>query len=188
MAYCTAAQVKTQRDIRDDDNDTLIATLIPQAQQIIDAQCQRTFEAADDSTRYFDSRAIRGQMLYLDDDLCSITSVTNGDLSQTTITDYVTRPRNDTPYYALKMKDTATEHWEAVNDYEITIVGKWAYSTTAPDDIVRACIRLVAWMLQQRMSGSEPDKITFSESGFPLLPGSIPRDVLAMLTPYRRRT
>jgi len=189
MAYCTTAQVKTYLNITVSTDDTLLTDLIARAQQTIDTCCLRTFEAAADSARAFDAvRDVRGRTLYLDADLCAITSITNGDGTALAVTDYVTEPRNRTPYHAITLRSDSDEEWVYDSQHEsaITVTGRWAYSVSAPNDIVWACIRLVAWLYQQRDTGADVDRVMLSNDGLLLLPQQMPRDVLALLTPYRR--
>ena len=189
MAYTTTANVKTYANIGVSTYDTLLGVLIPQAQQAIDTHCNRTFEASADTTRYFDAEADISEdyrTLYLDADLCAITSVTNGDSTTVTSSQYVTEPRNRTPYYALRLKDSATISWTYTTTPEnaITIVGKWAYSTSAPADIVLACNRLVLYWF--RMREGDGDRTMTNAAGMLILPAQLPRDVIDMLKPYRR--
>ena len=77
--YCTAAQVKTYIGTAQAGDDALIAALITRASAAIDAYCQRTFTQREDETRKFDAvRDIDGNTLYVDDDLLSVDSITNG--------------------------------------------------------------------------------------------------------------
>lgn len=189
MAYTTAANVKTYAGIGVSTHDTLLGVLIPQAQAAIDRHCNRTFEASADTTRYFD--ALRDvspdyRTLHLDTDLCAITSVTNGDSTTVTSSQYVTEPRNITPYYALRLKDSATISWTYADTPEnaIAIVGKFAYSTSAPADIVLACNRLVLYWF--RMREGDGDRTMVNAAGMLVLPAQLPRDVIDLLKPYRR--
>lgn len=192
MAYCNNTDVKTYLEIEKADDDTLLTSLIARAQAAIDSYCHRTFEAENDTTRNFDAlEDVDGDTLYLDEDLCGITTVTNGDSDSTVVTSsqYVTQPRNSTPYYAIKIRSDANVTWEYDDYHEgaISIAGKWAYSETAPADVVQACVRLAAWMYKQRDSaGHDADKVVRSEAGFILTPGSLPKDVMTLLAPYKR--
>ena len=186
MAYTTAAAVKTYLGISGTGDDTLLGTLVARAQAAIDRYCNRTFEASAASIRYFDALGphIDGPVLYLDRDLCAITSVTNGDGA--TVTAYVTLPRNDTPYYALKLKTTAGVLWTYSTDWEkaIAINGKWSFSESAPADIVQAADRLTAFYYRQKDAPLQD--VTAIEAGVVIKPLAFPDDVRALLAPYRR--
>jgi hypothetical protein len=64
-------------------------------------------------------------------------------------------------------------------------VGRWAYSVTAPADIVQATLRLAAWMYKQRDTMNDGSATTI-ENGITVVPTAIPSDVKTMLSPYKR--
>lgn len=81
-------------------------------------------------TRYRDATLdVSGSALYLDDDLLSATTVTNGDAVAVSSSNYVTEPRNETPYYALTLKGSSGLVWTYSTDAEnaISIAGVWGY-------------------------------------------------------------
>jgi hypothetical protein len=169
-------------------DEVLIAQLIGRAQAAIDRHCNRTFEASANATRYFDAIGphIVGRALYLDRDLCSVNSVTNGDGVAVSSTYYKTLPRNDTPYFALQMTTNSPYIWNYSVDWEsaIAVSGKWAYSVEAPDDIVQAAVRLAAFYYRQKDAPLQD--VTAIEAGVVVKPLAFPDDVRALLAPYRR--
>lgn len=188
MAYTVAADVKTYLGITGSGDDALITVLITRAQAIIDSYCRRTFEASADTTRTFDPTVdVDQRTLILDDDLCVITSVTNGNGATIVTGDYVTEPRNRTPWYALTIKSNATVYWTHTGSHEgsISIVGKWAYSTTAPADVVHAAIRLTAYLYHQKDNSNDSggDVVV---AGTVAKAVTLPADVKQTLVPYRR--
>ena len=192
MAYCTNTLVKTYLAISGSGDDTLLTSLIARAQAAIDRHCGRTFEAAADTTRKFTVGDDTDQeMLYLDEDLCAITTVTtdaDGDADVLTVnTDYVTVPRNTTPYYALKILSSSDYYWTYTTEPEngITVLGRWAWSTTPPDDIVHACVRLAAYYYQQK-DAQVFDTIAVPDAGVITIPAGIPADVKLILMPFRK--
>jgi hypothetical protein len=188
MSYTSTASVKTYLGISGAGDDTLIGTLVTRAQAAIDRYCNRVFEAAADTTRSFDAFGphIYGPTLFVDRDLCAVTTVTNGDAEVLTTTHYVTIPRNDTPYHGLKLKSASGRSWTYTTDWEkaITITGKWAYSTTAPADVVQAADRLAAFYYRQKDAPLQD--VTAIEAGVVIKPLALPDDVKALLNPYRR--
>ena len=186
MAYTDTSSLKTYLGISGSGDDTLLGLLVARAQVAVDRHCNRTFEASTNTTRYFDAigRHVSGPYLYLDRDLCTINSVTNGDGA--TVTAYVTLPASDTPYYALKLKTTSGTTWTYSTDWEsaIAISGKWAYSTTAPGDIVQATTRLAAFYYRQKDAPLQD--VTAIEAGVVIKPLAFPDDVRGILAPYRR--
>jgi hypothetical protein len=193
MAYITRQQVRDYKSFKtnDTDNDSLLDDLITRAQVIIDRYCNRTFEASTNTVRYFD--AVRdvennGLLLYLDDDLSEINSVTNGDGIVVASNEYVTEPRNVTPYYAIKILSNSGKAWEYDDDPEnaIAVSGKWAYSTTAPLDIQQACIELTAYLFDKRLRLVEDSRGQVSNDGVALMPSDIPRSVRSILDRYKK--
>jgi len=192
MAYTTVAQVKLYLDISEDTDDALLSNLIDYAQKAIDGYAGRSFEASADSTRYFTVGVdTEGRMLYLDEDLASITSIiTNADAtSPTTLetSDYITHPRNRAPYHAIEILGSSNESWTYSDDPQsgISVTGKWAWSTSAPNDIVHACNRLTAYFYRQKDAGVF-DTTAIPDAGIIQIPQGIPRDVQLILNPYRR--
>lgn len=188
--YTTNTDLKTYLGIASGvtGDDTLLTTLIARAQAAIDAYCRQTFEASADSTRYFDPTLDAvGRCLYLDTPLCAITSVTNGDGTTVDSSNYVKEPRNGTPWYRLTLKANASVAWTYTDTPEnaIAIVGRWAYSTSAPNDIVQACTRLAAWLYRQRDNAFDLDRVVVTGNAT-FVPANIPADVTRMLAPYRR--
>jgi hypothetical protein len=191
VAYVSTANVKVYLGISETTDDTLLATLIGAAQAAIDSYCRQTFEASADSTRTFDPTCVygyvRGRTLFLDYPLCAITTVTNGDTNVISSSNYVTEPRNVAPWYALTLKASATTiwTWTTTPENSISILGKWAYSTSAPADVVQATTRLAAFLYYQRDNGLDLDRIIQTAGGV-ALPPDLPRDVTKLLAPYRR--
>lgn len=190
MPYCTVNELKDYLGIDVATEDVLLAQTIARTQAIIDTHTGRTFEATTDSTKYFDAvDDVDGAILYLGTDLCNITSITNGDGDLLAVTDYVTQPRSGTPVYAIRLLASSGLSWTYEDDHEnaITIVGRWAYSTTAPADITQATLRLAHWLYQQKDNAVDVAQVVVS-GGVTLIPPSMPRDVQAILAPYKRLT
>lgn len=190
MAYATYAQFAALKEGNVAADQTLIETLIARAQALIDAFTGRTFEAAQDATRYFTvGRDTDGPRLWLDRDLCAITSVTNGDADVLATTEYTTEPKGDTPYRTIKLLASSGLAWTYTDDPEdaVVVVGKWAYATTAPTAIQHATLRLALWLYEQRHAQGDFGAAQVSADGVMLLPSRLPRDVAEILSPYRKR-
>lgn len=199
MAYTTLAAVKAELGIPTGTttDDTLLSAYITTAQRIIEAPrplgTGRVFEASGDTTRVLDAPAQPSSdpegpsyLLLLTDagDLCSITTVVNGDGTTVSGSDYVTVPRNRAPYYGIQLKRNAGLTWTYDEDPEgaISITGKWAYSATAPADIARAALRLVVWMYRAK-DNAGADQATQTEQGL-ILPSRMPKDVRETIESY----
>jgi len=188
MAYTDTTTLKRYLGISSTNDDTLLGECIARAQALIDDYTNRTFEAAADTTRTFDAvEDVVSMTLYFDDDLCQITSVTNGDGVVVAASEYTTQPRNETPWYALRLLASSGKSWTYEDDHEdaIAVVGRWAWSVTAPAAIVQATIRLAAYLYHQKDNAQELDR-TVVTGGTVLLPGDLPRDLAQMLDYYRR--
>jgi len=192
MAYCSVTDVKQYLGTSGTGDNELIETLINSAQSDIDEFTQRTFEASTNTTRYFDAvRDTDGLWLFLDEDLVSINTITNNadaaSPEMISASEYITNPRNQTPYFAIKLLSSSDKYWDYTNDSEmgIEISGKWAYSETAPNDIKQACIRLAAFMYRQK-DAQVFDVTAIPDAGVITIPVGIPADVAIMLRPYRK--
>lgn len=134
-SYCSLTDLKTYLNVTSSTDDTLLQLMLDAATNRIDSFTGRTFQAASDSTRYFDpSCDIWQGELWLDDDLSYLTSILNGDSTNTNITaDVYTNPRNRTPYYSLGIKTSSTVVWDYTDDTQnaISITGRWAFMERA---------------------------------------------------------
>jgi len=193
MAYTTAALLKSYLGIDTITDDLLLTNLITRAQKAIDNYCGRVFEAASDDTREFTVGVdTERNILYLDEDLCAITSVkTNADAATATTltaaTDYITHPRNRTPYHAIEIVSSSSYNWTYTTDPTtgITVTGKWAWAATAPADIAHACIRLAAYYYRQKDAGVF-DTTAIPDAGIIQVPQGMPRDVKLILDTYKK--
>lgn len=193
MAYTTREDVKGYLGIASTitTDDSKIDAFVSAAQKWIDTFCRRSFEASVDTTRRFhaiEDVSDDGMTLFLDADLCQITSVVNGDGVTVSSGAYVTQPVNFGPYYALKLKSSGNSIWTYNTDPEaaITVTGRWAYAVTAPVDIQHAAKRLAAWFYEQRDNFDKVVTATSTSSGALKIPMGMPDDVGEILTRYRR--
>ena len=197
MAYASAVDLKTFLGISGSGDDTLLAALLTRAQAYIEGMTDRVFEATGDTTKYFDAledvtedAAGRRNILLLGKwDLCAITSVVNGDGVTLASDAYVTEPRNETPYWALRIKANQSAWWTYGDTPEnaIAITGRWAYSTTAPADVVQATVELAAYLYRRRgVEGTAVDQVAVSPSGVTMAPRGLPELVKTVIGNYQR--
>jgi hypothetical protein len=170
----------------------LLQEAIESAQSYIEDQTNRKFEAETD-TRYYDRSALdphNSRLLNLyDDDLLTVTTLTNGDSSSTAIAaaNYWLVPRNSgPPYHGILLKTDISDYWEWDTDYWVTVAGTWGYSTTAPYDIRRACIVLASYLYRQK-DAAMFETTAIVESGAIAIPQGIPATVDRIITRYKRR-
>jgi len=117
--------------LTDADDDTLIWQFISAASAMVHQFCRRSFVPYV-QTRYYDAQEpmIDGDLLRLDEDLLEATTVTNGDSTTVSTSDYVLRNRNIYPYWGIKLKESSSLTWTySGSDYEdaISIAGIWGF-------------------------------------------------------------
>jgi len=185
MAYISIASLKSYLGISATTDDALLSSCITRAQDAIDAYTGRWFEART-ATRYYDDADILDDTLYLDADLLTVTTLSNGDSSATAITAayYTLLPRNATPYFAIKLKSTHGG-WEFDSDCWASVAGTWGWAATAPDDVAQATLRMAAYMYRSKDS-QVFDVTSQPELGQMTIPQGMPADVKLLLAPYRR--
>lgn len=188
--YTTLLDAKNYIGIAHDNDadDTLLTDMINRSQKTIDSYCLRTFEASSNVVRYFNAISdVTGRLLKLDRDLCAINTITNGNGVIVTSGQYITQPRNETPYHGILLLASSGINWQWQDDSEaaIAISGKWAFSVSAPSDIVHACIRLTAFFYRSK-DAQVFDQTAFSELGAIRMNRKLPSDILELLVPYRR--
>lgn len=195
MAYLTVTELQQYAKIVKDVDNSLLQSLITRAIAYIDNRAGFSFEATSDTTRYFDAAThpngdVFGRVLTFDKWCASITTVTNGDGTVITSSYYTTEPRNDGPFYAIKLLPSSGYVWEADSNEDtenaISVAGKWAYAETAPQNIKQTTTRLALWYYRQRDNSSDMDRPLLAE-GVTILPAQIPSDVNAIIDMYRWR-
>jgi hypothetical protein len=160
MAYITLADYKTyigsmtqgQPTSYTSVDDTAMQVFITEAQAFIERHTERRFEASTE-TRYFTAEGIpfnQPQTLFVDDDLLTVATLTNGDATVISSGDYYLYPFNVSPKYAIQLKSTKT--WAFSTDGRIAVAGTWGYSATAGDDVKGMTKRVAWWIQQKRMS------------------------------------
>ena len=188
--YSSLAEYKKYHDIgsTDTDDDAVIEDLIEAASRYIDAQSGRTFYARTE-TRYFSVPGSRE--LRFDDDLLTITTLTNGDATTIASTEYYFLPRNVTPKYALNLKESSSVAWypDSDNNYEyvISVAGTWGFVATAPDDISVACLE-IAKAAYGRRTGTSEGVARVTAAGVVITPRDVSSFSMAIIARYRRMT
>ena len=191
MAYATLEDIRGYLDIDITTDDYLLQEAIEDAQQYIDSQTNRHFEAETD-TRHFEASARdrwNSRLLNLyHHELLTVTTLTNGDSAGTEIDsdDYWLVPRNEgPPYHGILLKTDIASYWEWDTDYWVSVEGTWGYSATVPDDIRRATLVLAAYLF--RAKDSQQFEVTaIVESGALAIPQGIPATVDRVIQRYKR--
>ena len=191
MAWTEALDIRGLLDIDGDSEDTLLDTLIANAEKHIGTQTDRQFTAAS-ATRYYDPtdpEVVNGPYLYLDEDLVSVTTLTNGDSDELTVTtEYILQPVNTgPPYHEIQLITSGGIMWTYDTDPEIAIslLGSWGYQATVPADIKYACQLLAAYYYRSREALPDQDRPLIAD-GVVIAPAVVPAIVEELIGPYRK--
>jgi hypothetical protein len=187
MAYLTLAELQDYLDIESSTENVLLEEAIDDAQSYIENETDRYFEAQT-VTRYYTLDDVEGQVLHLNNDLLTITTLTNGDSSATAITSgyYWLLPRNDgPPYHQIQLTTNDGYYWEQDGDYWISVAGTWGYTASVPGDIRRAPLVLAAYFYRQKDT-QVFDVVAVPEAGVITIPQGIPATVQKVIAKYRR--
>jgi hypothetical protein len=190
--YATIKQLKhylapgTAQDKYDDE---IMAQCIEAASRYIDDITGQQFYATS-TTRYFSVPEDRGKELWLEGQyLLTVTTLTNGDATTLSASDYNLLPKNHPPYYAIKIKDGVDKYWEVDSnndsDYVISIVGTWGYVATTPKDIEVACLELAASLYKRRFGENITANTTVSAGGVVITPQDVTQYTRGVLARYQ---
>lgn len=186
--YCTVAQVKALISATESGDDALLAVLVTRASALVDQHTGRTFADRSETRTFTPGTDTDGLTLLLDDDLISITTLTNGDGTVIAAASYKLLPLNHTPKHAIRLLASSGLSWTYTDDAEgaISVNGKWGYclSASCPADVVQATARLALWLYRQREAPfSRVGNVMTGEYEVPV---AMPDDVQKMLQPYLR--
>lgn len=192
--YATLAEYKAytvsrgQTATTDAADDAVIEYIIEGASRLIDTYTGRTFYGRS-GTHYYN--APNEKTLYIeDDDLISITTLTNGDGTVISSNDYKLLPLNKSPKYAIYLEPGSNLAWEADDDGDsvgtISINGVWGYSSTAPHDVRQACLIIALSEYMRRFGENVTATATVTGAGVVLTPQGMPRNAAELLNTYRK--
>lgn len=190
--YVTLAEVKAcfNTSSTNATDDGFIEDLVEMGSRLIDRETCRTFYARTE-TRKFDYTSSRS--LKMDDDLLTITTLTNGDSETIAATEYNLYPLNRSPKREIRLKQGSTYYW-ATDGYSntegvISVAGTWGFSATAPDDIKHACLSIVISAYHRRYGeGIDAGVAKITAAGVVITPQDIPADAWEIIRAYRMRT
>lgn len=168
-------------------DDAVIEDIIEAASRYIDNETGRTFYARTE-THYFS--VPDGRELCMDDDLLTITTLTNGDATVIT-SGYYLWPRNIPPYSKIVLTQASTIFWQNDSsnnsEYVISVVGTWGYAATAPDNIKRACQMIATQLYHRRMGENMGSITTITPAGVVVTPQDVPGWAAQTIRVYQRR-
>lgn len=172
-------------------DDATIENMVEQASRAVDLFTGKWYYAYT-QTRYFD--VPRSRELKLDQYLLAITTLTNGDGTTIANTEYDLLPKNEPPYYIVRLKKVSSISWQysttTVEELAISIAGSWGFVDRAATDPVsvryirateEACI-LTVMNEYHRLSGENTSGVsTVTSAGVVITPDSIPAKARMLL-------
>jgi hypothetical protein len=176
-------------------DDQTIGDLIESASRVVDRET-----GADDGAwafpvatiHKFDAPKMGNAGLMLDAPLLAITSLTNGDGSTVSASDYVTLPANSTPIYAILPVSTSKFNWQPDNSgnrlQAISVLGPWGMSAKIPNDLKTACCEITRALYGHRTGETMPgDRQITTASGLVItVPNGTPPFAADRLACHRR--
>ena len=222
--YCTLANLKAFAHITSTDasDDTVLSGLIESTSRAVDSFLFRKFFSRSE-THAFDvpdyavpyplslpgyTGSTYGRVLFLDDDLLSVTTLTNGDSTTIPATEYNLYPLNEPAKRELRLKAGSSYSFASDTDgnYEgvISLAGVWGacagspsatggWAGSAADAIsVETMARLelatkiiVTDLYKKRTGQSGEGVVTVTAAGVVVRPAGWPREALDLLLPLR---
>ncbi len=174
-------------------------TLTPSVRQLMQDSLDEAESAINDYTRRqfagtagtiyvnrFSQRFVKNQALYLQNDLHTLVSLTNGDSQNIPVGSVWIEPRNaGPPYRLIRLHSSYVFTWNT--DSDLIVAGTFGFSTVPPAAISRACVELGAWYYRLKDTG--PDSTAgLSAAGEITYPKSLPDHIRGKLDPYRSRS
>jgi len=188
--YATLSDWKNHQDATSVDyaDDSVVEVLIEAASRLIDNETRRTFYARTATNKY---DVPDGNVLYIeDDDLLTITKLMNGDGTTLTTNDYILKPNNSSPKWAVQLKSSSTVSWETDSsgnsEQAISIEGTWGWSATAPADIKEACLQIATNYYKRRFGENAGTDSTITVDGIVVTAKDIPASAKAVIANYTR--
>lgn len=186
MAYIDLLEMKDYlgQDIEGDED--RIEAAIDAAQKGIESMCKTRFEGST-GTRYYreqDLKQLSGlgpgiqKVLWLGEDLLSVSTLTNGDATVVASTSYWLEPRNKPPYQYIRLR--SDESWVFNTDGEVEVAGTWGFSTAA-DPMIREVTREYAAYLYRLKDSQVFDTIAQPDMGIITIPQGLPRHMVKAL-------
>lgn len=189
--YATLTEYKNYERISSTDatDDSVIEDIIEAASRLIDTYTGRTFYARTE-THYYNAPDGEYDLWINDDDLLTITTLTNGDGTTISASDYKLLPLNKSPKYQIYLKPSSNLIWAFDSNSEslgaITVLGTWGYSATAPDDIKQACLIIASAEYKRRFGENTSAAATVTGAGVVITPQGMPKSAVDILQKYRK--
>ena len=185
MAYTTLADLKVYLGIGSARDDAILTACLAAAIAKVDEQFSGKWESTA-GTRYYSEDDLDFDTLWLDAPLLTVTTLTGGDGDEILAANYWLMPRNANgttrAYDSIKLKSGYTWDWNT--DGEISVLGTWGFTATAPSNVIQAVWRLASFYYRIK------DNQTFGtvgnvDLGITEIPATIPKDVEELLDGLR---
>jgi hypothetical protein len=166
----------------------LMQDSLDEAESAINDYTRRQFAGTAGTVLYnrYQTRLVRSQALYLQEDIHTLVSLTNGDTTVIPVGSVWLEPRNEgPPYRLLRLHSPYVYVWNT--DSDVIIAGTFGFSTVPPAAISRATVELATWYYRLKDVG--PTNVSgMDAAGEVTYPKDIPDHIRGKLNPYRSRT
>ena len=189
--YCTLAELKAFNNISTTNagDDAVIEDIIEGVSRAIDKLTGRTFYARTE-THYYDTPDEDECLKIEDDDLLTITTLTNGNGTVITSDYYKLYPLNRSAKREIVL--TNTYGWypsPTTGEYgAISVAGTWGYSATTPEDVHLVCMAEAMNEYHKRFGENAAAITTVTASGVVISPQGFLMSSIQKLRAYRRMT
>jgi hypothetical protein len=169
-------------------NDGLLQDSLDEAERVINDYTRRNFAGTAGTiyvNRYSQHLSVN-QAMYLQNDLHTLVSLTNGDGQNIPVGSVWLEPRNaGPPYRLIRLHSGYVYTWNT--DSDVIVAGTFGFSTVAPAAISRACVELAAYFFRIKDVGPT-DTAGLSAAGEVVFPKDMPDYIKGKLNPYRSRS
>jgi hypothetical protein len=166
----------------------LMQDSLDESERVINDFTRRNFAGTAGTARYnrYSQHLVAGQALYLQEDLHTLVSLTNGDGQNIPVGSAWVEPRNaGPPYRVVRLMSGYVYTWNT--DSDVIVAGTFGFSTVAPAAIARSTVRLAAYYFRLKDVGIG-DVAGMNDAGEVTYPKGMPDDVKQQLAPYRSRS
>ncbi len=174
-------------------------TITPSMRQLMQDSLDEAESAINDYTRRqfagtagtvyvnrFSQRFVKNQALYLENDIHTLVSLTNGDTQNIPVGSVWLEPRNaGPPYRMIRLHSAYVYVWNT--DSDVIVAGTFGFSTVPPAAISRAAVELGAWYYRLKDVGYT-EMSGLAAGGEVSYPKSIPDYISGKIDKYRSRS
>lgn len=189
--YCTLQQYKDYQNITTINavDDGFIELAIEAASRWMDTESNTNFYGVTETDLYdvpLDNRATILPNKYF----ISVSTLTNGDSTVLTTSEYFLLPANETPKTGIGIKKTSSNGWKPTSVGEtiqaISIAGVWGYSLIAPSDVLLATLEIARALYGRRSGQNMITKTIITPAGVVQIPEGVPAWAADTILKYRR--